>query len=270
MTAHHIQAQDKSKSHGHFASVNGLKMYYEIHGSGQPLVLIHGGGSTINTTFGRVLPDFAKTHRVIAVELQAHGHTRDINRPLSFEQDADDVAALLEQLHIQKASFFGFSNGGNTAMQIAIRHPKMVDKLIIASAMFKRDAFYSGFWDGMQKAKLDNMPQALKDDYLSITSDPAGLQVMHDKDVQRMLTFKDWNPDAIRMIQAPSMVISGDADVVRPEHAVELYRLLPHAKLAIFPGGHGDYLGEITTLHTRSKVPALMVSMIEEFLMSSQ
>src|SRR5690242_9519656 len=94
---------------GHYAAVNGLQMYYEIHGTGRPLVLIHGGGSTIDSTFGRILPEFAKNHQVIAVELQAHGHTRDIDRSLSFEQDADDVATLLAQLHIAKADIMGFS-----------------------------------------------------------------------------------------------------------------------------------------------------------------
>jgi len=111
-----------------------LKMYYEIHGSGRPLVLLHGGGSTIESTFGRILPDLAKAHQVIAVELQAHGHTKDIDRPLSFERDADDVAALLKQLNIDKAEIMGFSNGGTTALQIAIRHPGLVNKLVLASA----------------------------------------------------------------------------------------------------------------------------------------
>src|SRR5882757_6640198 len=97
---------------GQYAPVNGLQLYYEIHGSGYPLVLLHGGGSTIQSTFGRILPQLAKTHQVIAIELQAHGHTRDIGRPLSFEQDADDVAALLQQLQVEKADILGFSNGG--------------------------------------------------------------------------------------------------------------------------------------------------------------
>jgi pimeloyl-ACP methyl ester carboxylesterase len=103
--------QDSSSG---YASVNGLKMYYEIHGKGAPLVLIHGGGSTIQTSFGRVLHSFAKDRQVIAVELQGHGHTPDINRPETFEQDADDVAAILKYLKIENADFFGFSNGGNT------------------------------------------------------------------------------------------------------------------------------------------------------------
>src|SRR6186997_3462838 len=108
-----------------YAPVNGLNMYYEIHGTGTPLVLIHGGGSTIQTTFGRVLHSFAKTHKVIAVEMQAHGHTADIDRPLSFEQDADDVAELLKQLNIDKADIFGFSNGASTTLEIAIRHSEL-------------------------------------------------------------------------------------------------------------------------------------------------
>jgi pimeloyl-ACP methyl ester carboxylesterase len=115
-----------TKSRGGYASVNGLKMYYEIHGSGTPLILIHGGGSTIQTSFGRVVHSFAKERQVIAVELQGHGHTPDIKRPETFEQDADDVSALLKYLKIENADFFGFSNGGNTTIQIAIRYPNLV------------------------------------------------------------------------------------------------------------------------------------------------
>src|SRR6478735_6123149 len=119
-----------------YATVNGIKMYYEIHGEGKPLVLIHGGGSTIETTFGNILPLLAKRYKVIAVELQAHGHTSDRNAPETFEQDADDVAALLKQLNIAKAYVFGFSNGGSTTLQIAIRHPEVVDKIVVASAAY--------------------------------------------------------------------------------------------------------------------------------------
>src|SRR4051812_33330819 len=107
---------------GNYAVVNGLKMYYEIHGEGFPLILIHGGGSDIYVTFGRVLSTFAKKHQVIGVDLQAHGRTPDRGMPTSFEQDADDIAALLKHLDIKQADIMGFSNGGNTAMQLAIRH----------------------------------------------------------------------------------------------------------------------------------------------------
>ena len=119
---------------GRYATVNGLRMYYEIHGSGKPLVLIHGGGSTIQTTFGRILPLLSGTHKVIAVEMQAHGHTADIDRSLSFEQDADDIAALLKQLHIDKADIFGFSNGASTTLQFAIRHPQMTGRIVVMKA----------------------------------------------------------------------------------------------------------------------------------------
>src|SRR5215471_17134424 len=155
-------------SAGNYANVNGIKMYYEIHGEGKPLVLIHGGGSTIETTFGKVLPLLAKKYKVIAVELQAHGHTSDRNAPETFEQDADDVAALLQLLNISKASIFGFSNGGTTAMQIAIRHPQVVDKLVIASGAYQREGFIPGFFEGMQHASLENMPRPLQDAFLKI------------------------------------------------------------------------------------------------------
>ncbi|CAL1517254.1 alpha/beta hydrolase [Chitinophaga sp. MM2321] len=262
--------QESTDSTSGYATINGLKMYYEIHGKGNPLVLIHGGGSTITTTFGKVLPLFAKSRQVIAVELQAHGHTADIDRPLSFEQDADDVAALLQQLHIKNADFFGFSNGGSTAMQIGIRHPDIVRKLVVASAFYKRDGAYPQLWTFMQQATLDNMPQQLKDAYLRINPDTKGLSAMHDKDRQRVLSFKDWPDSDIRSIKAPTMILIGDQDIVRPEHAVEMYRLLPHGRLAILPGGHGAYIGEITVAEKDSQLRTLTVAMIEAFLDSTQ
>jgi pimeloyl-ACP methyl ester carboxylesterase len=251
---------------GHYANVNGIKMYYEIHGTGKPLVLVHGGGSTLSTSFGRILPVLAKTHMVIGVELQAHGHTSDREAPESFEQDADDVAELLRQMNISGANIFGFSNGGNTAMQIAIRHPERVHKLMLASAFYKRDGMYPWFWDGMPYAKLENMPLVYQKEYLSITHNPAGLQNMHDKDAQRMQTFKDWKDEAIKSIQAPTLIIIGDQDIVRPEHAVEMYRLLPRGRLSIFPENHGSYMGEIMSPNPKSKVPELFVAMLNEYL----
>jgi pimeloyl-ACP methyl ester carboxylesterase len=136
------KTMEKIKFLSGYASVNGLKMYYEIHGGGEmPLILIHGGGSTIETTFGNILPSLASFGKIIAVELQAHGRTGDRSSELSFEQDADDVKGLLDFLKIEKADIFGFSNGGNTAMQVAIRHPEKVNKLIIASAFYQREGF---------------------------------------------------------------------------------------------------------------------------------
>src|SRR5262245_38527162 len=250
-----------------YAAVNGLNMYFEIHGIGMPLVLIHGGGSTIQSTYGRVLPELAKRHRVIAVELQAHGHTLDIDRPLSFEQDADDVAALLKQLHIDKADIMGFSNGGTTALQMGIRHPELVNKLVLASATYRRDGMQPGFFDGFKNANLEQMlPKPLKEAYLKANPDPKGLQKMFDRDVARMIAFKDISDADIKSVQAPALVINGDNEVVRVEHALALSRTLPHARLAILPTGHGDYLGEIEAADKNSKTPELVAAMILEFL----
>ncbi len=255
-----------AKTAGLYADVNGIRMYYEIHGAGHPLVLIHGGGSTITTTFGRILPALARTHRVIAVELQAHGHTSDRDAPESFRQDADDVAELLRQLNIDAADIFGFSNGGQTALEIAMRHPDRVGKLIVASAFYTRDGAPPGFWEGFDHVKFSDMPQVYKDAYLKINNDPAALMNMFNRDVERMRTFQGWKDEDIKSIQAPALIVIGDRDLTRPEHAVEMYRLLPHSRLAILPGTHGSYMGEAMSPDPHSKIPELFVAMIDEFL----
>ena len=266
MTAPATSANEKKQeSMSGYANVNGLKMYYEIHGTGTPLVLIHGGGSTIQTTFGRVLDYFTKNHKVIAVEMQAHGHTADIDRPLSFEQDADDLAALLKQLNISKADIFGFSNGASTTLEMAIRHPQLVNKIIVASTMFNKKGAQPWFWDMMTNATFEQMPQPLKDAYLQINPDTNALYAMYNRDVTRMRTFKDIQEEDIRSINAPAFILIGTEDVVRPEHAVEMYRLLPHAQLAILPGAHGEFIGEITTAQDKDFI-AGTASMIEKFL----
>jgi pimeloyl-ACP methyl ester carboxylesterase len=254
-------------SSGSYLPINGLNMYYEIHGQGKSLVLIHGGGSTIESSFSRILPELAKTHQVIAVELQAHGHTKDIDRPLSFEQDADDVAALLQHLHVRKADIMGFSNGATTALQMGIRHGGIVNKLVIASGNYRRDGMVPGFFEGFKNASLEKtMPAPLKEAYLKANPDPKGLQAMFDRDVARMVAFKDISDTDIKSIQAPTLVLNGDKDVVLPEHALALARTLPHAQLAILPGGHGEYIGEIMSPDKNSRIPLLVVALIEEFL----
>ena len=249
-----------------YAPVNGLKMYYEIHGEGTPLVLIHGGGSTIQTSFSKILPLLAQDYKVIAVELQAHGHTNDRDSPESFKQDANDVAVLLSYLKINKAHFLGFSNGGQTAMQIGISHPEIVNKLIIVSAFYKREGAMKGFFEGMQQATLENMPALLKTFYLQINNDQKGLQIMFDKDKERMLHFKDWKDEDLASIKNPSLIISGDKDVVTPEHAVKMSQLIPNAQLVILPGTHGSFIGEVCAIEEGSKMPETTVIMIKEFL----
>jgi pimeloyl-ACP methyl ester carboxylesterase len=249
-----------------YSEVNGLKMYYELYGQGKPLVLIHGGGSTIQTSFEKVIPLLAKNRMVLAMELQAHGRTSDRDADLTFEQDADDVATLLKNLAIDEADIFGFSNGGTTALQLAIRHPQLVDKLILGSALAKRNGVPDWFWGFMQQAKLENMPEALKEGYKKVAADPSGLQVMHDRDAKRMVNFKDIPDEQIKSIQAPTFIIIGDKDVITPEHALELHRQIENSQLAVLPGGHGEYIGEVTTLTPDFKEADLAVPMIEKFL----
>ena len=163
-----------------YAPVNGLKMYYEIHGTANakipPLVLLHGGGSTIETSFGKVLSSLARTRQVIAFEQQGHGHTADIvDRPFTFEQSADDTAGLLRHLRIGKADFFGYSNGGHIALQLAIRHPGLVRKLVVESAMFHRDGCDPWFWKSFDNAKMDDMPPELREAYLGAAPHPEQL-----------------------------------------------------------------------------------------------
>ncbi|WP_246254493.1 alpha/beta fold hydrolase [Pedobacter foliorum] len=254
-----------TSKNGH-SEVNGIKMYYEIYGQGKPLVLIHGGGSTIQTTFGRVIPMLAKHRKIIAVELQAHGRTSDRGKDSSFEQDADDVATLLKNLNIDKADFFGFSNGGTTTVQIAIRHPEIVDKIILGSALLKRSGVPAQFWGFMKQAQLSNMPKELKEAYLQVTPDSNGLQIMHDRDAKRMVNFKDIPDELIKSIKVPTLFINGDQDVVTPEHALEMHKLIANSKVAIIPGVHGEYIEEITTLKSDSKEADYVIPMIESFL----
>lgn len=258
--------ETKSNFISGYAPVNGLEMYYEIHGTGSPLVLIHGGGSTIQTTFGRVLNSFAVNRQVIAVELQGHGHTADIDRPETFEQDADDVADLLKYLKIGNADFFGFSNGAHTTIEIAIRHPDLVRKIVLGATFYKREGAPLQFWESLPLATLKDMPQQLQDGYKRASPNQNDLIKMFEKDRTRMVNFKGWTAEDISSISVPALVIANDADVPLPEHTVEMWRLLPDARLAILPGKHGAFIGEVTTEMENSRLPDLTVIMIEEFL----
>jgi pimeloyl-ACP methyl ester carboxylesterase len=253
---------------GGHAPVNGIDMYYEIHGpqNGVPLVLLHGGGSTIEVTFGKVLPLFARSRAVIAVEEQGHGRTTDRDAPVRFETSADDVAALLRHLKVGQADLFGFSNGASVALQVAIRHPELVRKLVFASSMTKRAGAHPQLWEFIEKADFSNMPQPLKDAYLKVNPDPARLKTMHDKDAERMRNFADVPDQDLRSVRAATLILLGDRDIVRPEHALELSRTIPQARLLILPGGHGDYIGEAVMTRGETHMPELTTGLIEEFL----
>jgi pimeloyl-ACP methyl ester carboxylesterase len=250
------------------APINGISMYYEVHGtgSGTPLVLLHGGGSSIDVTYGRILPLFAQHRTVIALDEQAHGRTTDRDTPVRFDTSADDVATLLATLKVDKVDVMGFSNGASVAMQLTIRHPELVRKLVFASSMTKKSGASPQFWEFIDKATFADMPQPLKEAFLAITPNPQKLRTMHDKDLERMQHFVETSDAEAKSIKAPTLIIAGDRDVPTPEHAVELTHLLPQARLMILPSGHGDYLGELDVVQKGSRYPEWTAALIEQFL----
>jgi pimeloyl-ACP methyl ester carboxylesterase len=232
-----------------YVAVNGLQMYYEVHGSGQPLVLLHGAFSAIGTSFGALLPDLAKTRQVIGFELQAHGHTADIDRPMSLEQMADDTAAAIGQLGIGPADIFGYSMGAAVALHVALRHPDVVRKLVLASVTYTLSGIHPGLMDGLGEMKPEMMHGSpWHAEYLRIAPDPDAFATLFAKKTQMDRGIHDIPAEAIRALAAPTLLIIGDSDLVRPEHAVEMFRLLgggvfgdtpaglPNSQLAILPG----------------------------------
>lgn len=151
-------------------------------------------------------------------------------------------------------------------MQIAIRHPEIVNKIILGSTLAKRNGVPEQFWGFMKQARLENMPQQLKEAYKQVAPDSNGLQVMHDKDAKRVINFKDITDEKISSIKAPTLIIIGDKDVITPEHALEMHQLIANSQLAIIPGAHGEYIGEITTIKGNYKETDFVIPMIEKFL----
>lgn len=250
------------------APIRDIQMYYEIHGKkdGIPLVLLNGGGSTIEVTYSRILPLLAQNRKVIALDEQGHGRTSDRNAPVSFETSAEDVVALLKFLKVEQADIFGFSNGASVALNVVIRHPKLVRKLVFASSITKREGAYPMFWNFMKNATFENMPQALKDAFLKVNPDPKKLYTMYEKDAARMRNFKDVSDKDVRTVGIPTLILLGDRDVPKLEHAVEMVRMIPKARLLILPGGHGDYLGEAIMSQGKDRYPELTSALVQDFL----
>lgn len=249
-----------------YKQVNGIKMYYEIYGSGKPLVLIHGGGSSFLFDYKEIVSRLENQFQLIGIDLQNHGMTEHRDTPETFEQDAQDVAALLKEINIEKASFWGFSNGGSTVMQIAHLYPDMVEKLVVASALFKRSGMMDGFFESMMDATLDSMPEPLKINFLNLNPDFSALENMFDKDSRRMQTFKDWSEDILKGIKSPTLFIAGDKDVIKPEHTVEMWRLVEGSKLMILPAAHGSYMMADFGGNVDTKLIDFTVSEVEKFL----
>ena len=240
------------KAEGRYADVNGIRLYYEIHGAGRPLVLLHGGLGAIEM-FGPNLPALAKGHQVIAVDLQAHGRTADIDRPLSVELMADDIAALIKHLGVGRADIMGYSLGGGVALQTAIRHPDVVNKLVVVSTPFRRNGFYPDILTQqgqVNAAAAEAMKQTpMYQLYSSIAPKPEDWPRLLSKIGDAMKVDFDFSKDVAR-ITAVTLVVAGDADIFPPAHAVEMFGLLgggqrdggwdgsgrPKSRLAILPG----------------------------------
>jgi pimeloyl-ACP methyl ester carboxylesterase len=233
-------------------------------------VLLHGNLSTISTSFGKVLPRLASTRKVIAIEQQGHGHTADIDRPFSLGQWAEDTSALLRHLGIEQADFFGYSSGGAVALEIALRGSTLVRKLVWAGGTsYRRDGLYPELNLGRERMKpeeLDGSP--FHQAYLSVAPEPSQWHRLVAKIGEFDRSIEDRSREELATLQAPALLIIGDADIVRPEHTVEMFRLLgggvigdlvglPRSRLAVLPG---------TTHVTLVDRAEWLSSMITEFL----
>jgi pimeloyl-ACP methyl ester carboxylesterase len=232
-----------------YAPVNGLRMYYETHGSGgTPLLLLHGGLFNIDLQFGKVLPGLAQTREIIAADFQAHGRTGDIDRPLTSANLASDVVALLSHLGHSQVDVFGFSVGGAVALDLAITHPDLVRKLIVSSVSYNRDGDRPENTEAVGEMSVDMIAGTpMEQDYRAKSPNPDKLQDLLDKLGKYDDGFPGWSDDEIRQIAAPTLITVGDCDAVTLEHAVRFLQLrggdvngdfvgVPASQLAVFPG----------------------------------
>lgn len=252
-----------------YAPVNGLKMYYEIHGSGEPLVLLHGGFMTITNNWEGWISELSKTRKVIAVEMQGHGRTADIPREPSGENLADDVAALLGFLEISRADVLGYSMGGGVAMQLAVRHPARARKIVVLSAPFRRDGMVQGGSEAIQQITAELFKgSSIESEYKRLSPTPDQFAQFVEHMVAADSNARDLTADQLRSTTAPMFFIHGDADGIRLEHVAEMFRLKGG-------GTHGD-LGPRsasrlavlpdTTHVTLMQRPSTIVPMVNDFL----
>ncbi|WP_026969597.1 alpha/beta fold hydrolase [Algoriphagus terrigena] len=255
---------------GNYAVVNGLKMYYEIYGSGQPLLLLPGALSGIGTAFEKLIPLLSKDRMIVAVEFQGYGHTEDlIDRPLTYEQLALDVIELLQALQIQQADIFGYSTGAGVALQVAIKRQDLVRKLILASGSYNSNGRHPDlkilFNPEFMLQALNGSPY--EKEYHSTAPNPEGWSAQLNKVSTFEKEEQDWAEEDIKNIKSPALIIAGDSDIILPEHTVALYRLfggetlgelaMPASQLAILPGTMHSMLTQRTDL---------LMAMIPKFL----
>ncbi|MQA84441.1 MAG: alpha/beta fold hydrolase [Streptosporangiales bacterium] len=247
-----------------YAHVNGLDMYHEVHGTGRPLVLLHGGLLTIDLSFGAVLPALAASRRVIGVELQGHGHTADTDRELTLEYLAGDVVALLDHLGVDRADLFGFSLGGLVALQLTMSYPERVDRLVLAATHYRPDGYHAEIRSPDAQPGSGRMPterdfQEMHEAYARVAPNPDHFHAFMAKASAAVDAFQGWPADSLREITTPTLLVVGDTDFVRLEHAVEMYELIPGSQLAVLPG---------TTHMDLMRRSDLVVPMVESFLPS--
>lgn len=243
---------------GSYALLNGLAMYYEVHGTGFPLILLHGAFTTLDM-FAALLPQLASTQKVVAVELQGHGRTADIEREMRFEYLADDVAALLTHLGIEQADVFGYSLGGGVALYLALRHPGLVRKLALASTCYAIDGYYPEIREGLKHATPEGFPPALYEAYERVAPDSKGWPALVTKLAQQAALPGGLLPEDVQAITVPALVLVADGDIIRPEHARDLAHLL-HTDLVVIPDSdHTSYLvepAEVLLAHLRAFLDA--------------
>ena len=260
------------KSKGSYAVVNGLNVYYEVHGTGKPLVLLHGGLGTIGM-FEQLLPSLAETRQVIAVELEGHGHTADINRSLSFEQMADDVAALIKHLGLENTDILGYSLGGGVALQTTLRHPDVVHKLVVVSAACKSDGWYPEIRAGMRsmnaQAAKTWVGSPMHQAYASVAPKPEEWPILVTKVGQLAGQDYDWSK-GVAAIKPPTLIVVGDADSIRAAHAVEFFELLGGGKVDAGWDGSGMSNARLAilpaTTHYNIFFSPMLVSIVTPFL----
>lgn len=236
-----------------YAEVNGLHLYYEEHGSGPPLVILHGGLLTIELCFGPVIPALARRHRVIAVELQGHGRTADIDRPMTFPHLASDVVGLLDHLGLGQADVFGFSLGGLTTYQLLVDHPTRVRRAVIASADHRNDR--GGEIDPDRLPTPDDFAE-MRDAYAAVAPDPGHFEAFAQRTSGMVRDCTGWSDDQLRAVEVPVLIVIGDTDFILVPNAAEAAELLPRSQLAVLPG----------TTHIGVTRSELLVPVLEGFL----
>jgi pimeloyl-ACP methyl ester carboxylesterase len=252
-----------------YAPVNGLSMYYEVHGSGEPVVLLHGGFMTITSNWDGWIEELARTRKVIAIEMQGHGRTADIPRDLSNENNADDVAALLKYLKISRADLIGYSMGGGVAMQVAVRHPDQVRRVVVISSTFRRDGVVPEGQDALSGLTAELFKGSpIETEYLRLSPTPDQFANFVQRMVAAYSREKDLTADQLQATTAPMFFIHGDADGILLQHVAEMFRLKggethgdmgprTASRLAILPN---------TTHVTLMERMSIIVPMVNDFL----